>query len=73
MISKANIIGEYVNKIEFACYKSLETSPRKFMKLLGIASVIAIVGSDFFLFHGVSEFILVAKKLGPWMVLLLRG
>jgi hypothetical protein len=71
IISKANTTGWYVKKTQSTCYKSLETGLGKFVKLLGIASAITIiiVGSDFFLLHGVSKFILMAKRLGPWMVL----
>jgi hypothetical protein len=61
MISKANITGQYVNKTQSACYKSLEIGLGKFMKLLGIASAIVIVGFDLFFF---SKFILVVKDWG---------
>jgi hypothetical protein len=71
IISKENTTRPYVNKTQSICYKSLEIALGKFVKLLGIASAIAIiiVGSYFLLFHGVSKFILMAKRLGPWMVL----
>ncbi len=71
MISKANTTGRYMNKTQPSCCKSLYTGPRKFVKMLGIASasLFAIIGSDFFFpLLGVSVSVLEAKRLGPWMV-----
>ncbi len=50
MTSKANTTKRYANKTQLACYKSVETSLGKFVKLLGIATtiVIAIIGSNYF-------------------------
>lgn len=50
MISKEKNIWRYVNKTQHVCYKSLETSSRKFVKLLGIttAVVVVIIGSEYF-------------------------